>query len=67
MTLVKHFETVAQHSSVGIIYLRCSCLFSGWCYFAEATEEGLQSEVKKASKESSRSAGGSSRHAGLRL
>lgn len=45
-------------------YLLCS-LFSphaGWCYFAEATEAGPESEVKRAKrKESSQKAGGSGR------
>ena len=51
-----------------LITFLCSCLFSGWRYFAEATEAGPKSEVKKARQESSQTAGGSSgRHAGLHL
>lgn len=43
------------------------CLFSGWCYFVAATEAGPESEVKRARQETSKTAGGSSRHAGLHL
>lgn len=45
----------------------CSRLSSGWCLFAEATEAGPESEVRRAKQESSKTAGSSSRHAGLRF
>ncbi len=40
---------------------------SGWCYFVEATEADPESRVKRERQESSQTAGGSSRHAGLRF
>ena len=53
--------------AVIFIYLLYFYLFSGWCYLAETTEAGPEAEAITASKESSLTAGGSSRHAGLSL